>query len=156
MNFGERTESVTPTQTHPTEGVPHDAGRGEREVLARRTVLIADDDQAVREALGDLLEGEGWDVALARNGREALKRVAIERPDLLILDHRMPHLTGAEVYRALRDNGIDVPVVLMTAASLADQLATSLGIIDVLRKPFSGADVVDVTERAMARVRAAS
>ncbi|MBW4493396.1 MAG: response regulator [Oscillatoria princeps RMCB-10] len=98
-------------------------------------VLIADDDDDGRTMLAFLLDMEGWQVAQARNGREALEKVLEEKPHVLLLDNRMPELTGAEVCQRLREQGIGVPVVFVTAYSDGQELAVSLGVRYFLKKP---------------------
>lgn len=117
------------------------------EPTARRKVLIADDDDGIRETLVEVLEDEGWTPVSARNGQEALAK-AIEEPfDLLILDHRMPGLLGGEVHATLRERGMRVPVILMTAANRVQELAQSFGIPLFLGKPFRMDDLLRMLER---------
>lgn len=117
------------------------------EPTARRKVLIADDDDGIRETLAEALEDEGWAPATARNGQEALEKANEERFDLLILDHRMPGLLGGEVHATLRERGIQVPVILMTAANRVRELAASFGIPVFLGKPFQMDDLLQAIER---------
>ncbi|OUL36607.1 two-component system response regulator [Nostoc sp. T09] len=114
----------------------------------RRKVVIADDDDDSREMLVFLLEDEGWEVREARDGREALERVVNERPDLLILDNRMPELTGAEVYQHLQAKGINLAVVLATAYGHVEELASSLGISYFLNKPYDPTELLKIIESA--------
>ncbi|RKH44083.1 response regulator [Corallococcus sicarius] len=81
-------------------------------------VLIVDDEFGIVEAVRDLLSDEGYSTATALNGREALERMALERPSLVLLDYMMPLLNGPGVLEAmLRDPMLrDVPVVMMSAS----------------------------------------
>jgi two-component system response regulator (stage 0 sporulation protein F) len=115
---------------------------------ARRKVLIADDDDDSREMLAFLLEDEGWEVTEVRDGREALETVINERPDLLILDNRMPELTGAEVYQHLQAKGINLAVVLATAYGHIEELASSLGISYFVNKPYDLTKLLKTIESA--------
>jgi PAS domain S-box-containing protein len=85
------------------------------------TILIVDDEPALRTALGDLLAVEGYDLILASSGLEALKKAAELIPDLVLLDVKMPDIDGFEVCRRLRADPLlsDVPVIMVT--SLADR-----------------------------------
>src|ERR1051326_3649376 len=78
-------------------------------------VLVADDDRAVREALERALQLNGFDVALAADGNEALSATADRTPDALILDVMMPGYDGLDVTRRLRREGNRVPILLLTA-----------------------------------------
>jgi len=93
--------------------------------LGRGKVLIADDDEDSRMMLSFVLQEEGWEVYEACNGKEALEKVIEEKPDLLILDNRMPELSGVEVYQYLQAEGINIAVVLATAYGYLDELASS-------------------------------
>jgi CheY-like chemotaxis protein len=102
-----------------------------------KTILIADDEYSIVEALTDLLVDAGYRVVSGENGRAALAVIAEHRPDLVLTDLMMPGMDGRQLIRALRGmSGMqDTPVILMSAAY------TPLGReewpgITVLRKPF--------------------
>jgi two-component system, response regulator, stage 0 sporulation protein F len=116
--------------------------------LGKRKVLIADDDDDSRTMLALLLEHEGWEVREARNGQEALEKVTQEQPDVLILDNRMPELTGVEVYQQLQERGIKLAVVLATAYGYLEELASSLGITYFITKPFDLDKLLNIVESA--------
>lgn len=101
-----------------------------------KRVLIVDDEFGIVEALTDVLGEEGLAVSTARNGRDALKRVAEVKPDIVILDYMMPVMDGVEFLEQLRKNANGaIPVILMTAVR-RDQLPTALQVSAVLQKPF--------------------
>ena len=74
-----------------------------------KRVLIVDDEKNMRWVLGQALSGEGFEVAEAADGKEALAAVAEPEPDVMVLDHRMPGTDGMEVLRTLRSKGAPVP-----------------------------------------------
>jgi two-component system response regulator MprA len=78
-------------------------------------VLVVDDEPAVREVLARILEVEGFEVALAGDGRAAVRAQATARADAVLLDVLMPGLDGLEVCRRLRDTGDRTPVLMLTA-----------------------------------------
>ncbi|MBD2358273.1 response regulator [Tolypothrix sp. FACHB-123] len=119
-----------------------------KHTLVKRKVLIADDDDDSREMLAFLLEDEGWEVKEARDGKEALATVVKDRPDLLILDNRMPELTGAEVYQQLQSQGINLAVVLATAYGHIEELASALGIVYFVNKPYDITELLTIIESA--------
>ena len=84
-------------------------------VDARPTVLVVDDERAIRELVAALLEDEGYLVRRARDGLEALNLVEGNRIDLVLSDVRMPRLDGATLARRIRQRGYDLPVILMSA-----------------------------------------
>jgi len=106
--------------------------------LRRRSppVLVVDDDPDILEAVCDILEGEGYRVARARNGREALVRVDEERPLLILLDLMMPVMDGPAFAQALhRREDHEIPIVVISADG-DPQKAAALGARGFLAKPF--------------------
>ena len=112
-------------------------------------VLVADDDRAVREALERALQLNGFDVALAADGNEALSATAERTPDALVLDVMMPGYDGLDVTRRLRREGNRVPILLLTARDAVGDRVEGLdaGADDYLPKPFA-------LEELLARLRA--
>lgn len=121
--------------------------------LGRGKVLIADDDEDSRMMLSFVLQEEGWEVYEACNGKEALEKVIEEKPDLLILDNRMPELSGVEVYQYLQAEGINIAVVLATAYGYLDELASSLGVEYFIHKPYEISKLLKMVESAYAHSR---
>jgi CheY-like chemotaxis protein len=104
------------------------------------TVLIVDDDPAIRELVTETLRGEGYDVASAEDGLRALELVREREPDLVLTDIVMPHLGGPELYAQLRRDGYTCSVVLMSAHhQRIDNLATPM-----INKPFDLDDLIQV------------
>jgi len=112
-------------------------------------VLVVDDDRAVRESLRRSLEFNGYDVALAGDGAEALASIARTPPDVVVLDVMMPRLDGIETTKALRGAGNDLPILVLTARdSVGDRVeGLDAGADDYLTKPFA-------LEELLARLRA--
>jgi two-component system, OmpR family, response regulator MprA len=112
-------------------------------------ILVVDDDRAVRDSLRRSLEFNGYEVALANDGVEALARINGLAPDALIVDVMMPRLDGIETTRALRAAGNDLPILVLTARdSVGDRVdGLDAGADDYLAKPFA-------LEELLARVRA--
>ena len=80
----------------------------------RKRVLAVDDDPAVRHLL-DRVMSRSYEMVLAADGQEALAEIHRRRPDLMLLDLRMPVMDGSELLERLEAEGIDLPVILMTA-----------------------------------------
>lgn len=102
-------------------------------------ILVADDEQAVRESLRRSLRFNGYDVVLAEDGEDALDQIRAEQPDLTILDLMMPKLDGLGVCRSLRSSGYDGPILMLTARDgVSDRVAgLDAGADDYLPKPFA-------------------
>ena len=112
-------------------------------------VLVVDDEAYITDLVGTALRYEGFDVAVAASGREALSRAGEFRPDLLVLDVMLPDVDGIEVCARLRRDGIQAPVVFLTARDATEDKIAGLtvGGDDYVTKPFS-------LEELIARVRA--
>lgn len=112
-------------------------------------ILVVDDDRAVRESLRRSLSFNGYSVALAQDGLEALDLINSDRPDALVLDVMMPRLDGLEVCRQLRSLGDDLPILVLTARDSVSERVAGLdaGADDYLPKPFA-------LEELLARMRA--
>src|SRR6478752_4556659 len=111
-----------------------------------RNILVADDDSAIREVVKTLLEDEGYQVSEAATGQEALDGLKAGTFELLILDMRMPGMTGLDVLQTLRQQEGELPVILMTAhgsPNIAIQ-ASSLGAYGYISKPFEADDVLNM------------
>jgi two-component system, OmpR family, response regulator MprA len=105
----------------------------------RPRLLVADDDQDVRESLRRALGYAGYTVSTVANGVDALGTVARMPVDLIIMDVLMPMLDGLDACRALRDRGDDTPVLVLTARDTIDDRVAGLdaGADDYLVKPFA-------------------
>jgi two-component system response regulator MprA len=119
------------------------------------SVLVVDDEPAVRRALERALLLESYDVELAADGREALDRLAEHPADAVILDVMMPGIDGLEVCRRLRAAGDRTPVLMLTARDAIDDRVTGLdaGADDYLVKPFA---LRELQARVRALLRRAS
>jgi len=126
---------IPPAETHPAPPMA-------------KTILVVDDSTNIRRMLAGYLEGEGFRVLAAADGREALEIARRDAPDLIILDLMMPDIDGYAFLRAYRRQG-DAPVILLTAKlEEADKvLGLELGADDYVTKPFGMRELV-------ARVRA--
>ena len=101
-------------------------------------LLVVDDDTDLREVVGAVLEDAGYEVSLARHGEEALRLVEDRRPDLILLDMKMPVMDGWEFARELRARLKDqLPtIVVLTAAENPSARAADIGAAGWLGKPF--------------------
>ena len=110
-------------------------------------ILVVDDDPAIRVTIAEILTLEGYQVEMAGDGREALAVVERSLPALVLLDMRMPGMDGWGFARALRDRGVSLPILVMTAAQDARRWAAEIGADDYLAKPFDIMDLIDSVAR---------
>ena len=117
-------------------------------------VLVVDDEPSIVDALATCLRYEGFDVDEAATGRDALALAQDDPPDLVILDVMLPGLDGLEVTRRLRADGVNVPILFVTARdTLADKLAgLTIGGDDYVTKPFALTEVIARVQTILRRV----
>ncbi|MGA8296819.1 MAG: response regulator transcription factor [Acidimicrobiales bacterium] len=115
-------------------------------------VLVVDDEPSIVDSVATVLRYEGFDVDVAQTGRAALAKAQEARYDLVVLDVMLPDLDGLEVTRRLRQDGVDIPVLFLTAkAEVEDRVAgLSIGGDDYVTKPFS---LIEIVARAKAILR---
>jgi two-component system response regulator HydG len=115
------------------------------------TLLVADDDPAVRQSLERTLTREGYRVVLAPDGQAALERLQAGGIDLVLTDLRMPGLTGLELLRAARVVAPDAGVIMLTAFGTVEEAVKAIkeGATDFLTKPFQRAQLLRVIHQAL-------
>jgi PAS domain S-box-containing protein len=117
---------------------------------SRRHVLVVDDEQVVRTQLRRLLEVRGFKVTEAASGRAGLESLERDRPDVMILDIRMPDLDGVEVIRRIRAAGSKVPVVISSAFQNTALERLPRDAFEVfLPKPYGMAELLNALEQAL-------
>lgn len=119
-----------------------------------KRVLVVDDTKNIRLLLTKCLELEGYAVTAAETGQEALSILEKKPFDLIFLDVRMPEISGTEVLRQMRENGITTPVVMMTAFGTVKNAVecTQLGAVAYLQKPFTENKVHQVMQTLLQHV----
>lgn len=127
------------------------SARMQREIAPRRRlILVVDDHDRLREMVSQILEDEGHEVVRARHGEAAMDVLAHRRPDLILLDLRMPVMDGGQFVRAYqRLPGPHAPIVTMTAGDDAAQTAAAIGAQSWLAKPFQVDDLLELVERLL-------
>jgi CheY-like chemotaxis protein len=113
-------------------------------------VLVVDDEPGIRETVTAMLEIEGYDVAEAKDGADALAQVEARQPDVILLDMRMPVLDGWAFAAELRARDLAIPIVVMTAARDAARWAGEIAATAFVAKPFGFDDLLQAVERARA------
>lgn len=109
-------------------------------------VMAVEDDDRIRKLIRTVLEGEGYEVVSASNGGDALRLLDEAKPQVILLDLMMPGLDGWAFLRAIREQGVKTPVVLVSAISDLPAEARRLG-ADSLPKPFAVEDLIAKVEK---------
>ena len=119
--------------------------------MIENKIVIVDDEENIRELVGDLLESENFKVIKCADTDEGYKRILKSKPDLVILDVKMPQIGGIELCRLLRENieTKNIPVIMLTVESTETDKVIGFGVgaDDYITKPFSNRELV-------ARIRA--
>jgi len=120
---------------------------------AHRTVFVIDDDPDIRAAMQRLLETVGLHAELFAAAQDFLQRKMPEAPSCLVLDLRLPGMSGLEVQRRLIEAGVKIPIIFITAHG---DIPTSVramksGAVEFLTKPFRDKDLLDAIEQALQR-----
>jgi two-component system, NtrC family, response regulator AtoC len=115
------------------------------------TILIADDEAAMRRNLSDVLQEEGFATIEAANGTQALQLALENKPDLVLLDFKMPELDGMQVLKHIKERDSSVPVILFTAYGTSERPieAMKLGAYDYVEKPFDLEELLLIIHRAL-------
>jgi CheY-like chemotaxis protein len=115
--------------------------RAQAQARRRSRVLIVDDSMSVRRAIASLLEDQGYDTVLARDGLEAVKAMDVQRPDLLLTDLEMPNMNGLELTAHVRSRPelAALAVIMITSRSMDKhrRQALSAGVNVYLTKPYT-------------------
>jgi PAS domain S-box-containing protein len=128
----------------PEEG--EDEAAAPAGVKRRGRILVIDDDTDVRSFLVDSLAGLGHDVSACESGEEGLERLREWDADLALIDYAMPNMHGAEVARAARLSRPDLPIVFVTGYAESEQIDALGDGVQVLRKPFTVAELQEAVE----------
>ncbi|MGM0379303.1 MAG: response regulator [Bacillota bacterium] len=117
-------------------------------------VLIVDDEKNIRMTLKQCLSNKDYDITLAINGEEALKKIKNDSFDLIFLDIKMPGLNGMEVLEKIRNFDQTINVIMMTAYGTIERAveAMKLGAVDFIPKPFTPQEIRDIAQKVLDRV----
>lgn len=112
-------------------------------------ILVIEDEAEIAEGICTVLEHEGYQVDIAYDGQSGLAKIMEGKPDLVLLDIMLPEINGTEIIKTVRENGISVPVIMLTALSQSSDIINGLdsGADDYLTKPFRAGEL-------LARIRA--
>jgi DNA-binding response OmpR family regulator len=114
-----------------------------------QTILVIDDDENLRDTISVLLEREGFRAVLAPNGHTGVDQAVMARPSLILVDIRLPDISGVEVCKRLRGSGMTTPIIVLSAVGeeIDKVLLLEIGADDYVVKPFGAREL-------LARIRA--
>ena len=121
------------------------------------TVFIVDDDRGLRQAIHDLVESVGLRAESFASGEDFLRAKRMNRPSCLVLDVRLPQMSGLDFQQRLTDTGIQIPIIFITAHGDIPMSVRALksGALEFLTKPFRDQDLLDAIHQALERDRVA-
>ncbi|MBT9166825.1 MAG: Alkaline phosphatase synthesis transcriptional regulatory protein PhoP [Syntrophomonadaceae bacterium] len=117
-------------------------------------ILVVDDEPKIRRIVEQSLRKDAYRVVHACDGKEAMQKIDIEQPDLIVLDLMMPEMDGFEVCRMMRNRGDNTPVIILTAKDELEDKAMgfNLGVDDYVTKPFSPSELALRVKAVLRRV----
>jgi FixJ family two-component response regulator len=123
----------------------------------KAVVFVVDDDESVREALGSLIRSAGLGVETFVSAQDFLTRPRASAPSCLVLDVKMPGLSGLDLQKRMAEADIEIPIVFITGHSdvPTSVRAMKAGTVEFLTKPFGDRDLLDAIEQAIERDREA-
>jgi len=121
------------------------------------TVFIIDDDRSMRQAIQDLVESVGLRAEAFATGQQFLSSQRTSGPSCLVLDVRLPQLSGLDFQRQLAETGVQIPIIFITAHGDIPMSVRALksGAVEFLTKPFRDQDLLDAIQQALQRDSAA-
>jgi FixJ family two-component response regulator len=121
------------------------------------TVFIVDDDRGLRQAIHDLVESVGLRAESFASGEDFLRAKRMNRPSCLVLDVRLPQMSGLDFQQRLTETGIQIPIIFITAHGDIPMSVRALksGALEFLTKPFRDQDLLDAIHQALERDRLA-
>jgi FixJ family two-component response regulator len=121
------------------------------------TVFIIDDDRGMRQAIQDLVESVGLRAEAFATGQDFLRKQLSATPSCLVLDVRLPQLSGLDFQRHLKETGVQIPIIFITAHGDIPMSVKALksGAVEFLTKPFRDQDLLDAIQQALQRDSAA-
>ena len=124
---------------------------GGRQVTDRKLILVADDDQSIRSLLQNFLEDEGFRTVEAKAGRDVIPAINKHLPDVVLMDVRMPGMSGLEVLDQMQRLHITIPVLMMTAYGTSNVAIEAIqrGAYDYVTKPFDIDDLLLTLRRTL-------
>ena len=115
------------------------------------TVFVVDDDASVRRSLTRLLRAAGWNVETLSTAQEFLQRAPVSEPACVVLDVRMPEMSGPELHSQMTESGLSLPVIFLTAYGDVPTSVEAMkrGAVDFLLKPVDAAVLLQAVTRAV-------
>src|ERR1700682_3226309 len=108
------------------------------------TILVIDDDESLRDTIGIVLEHEGFSPVLVSDGKTGYERALAVKPDLMIVDLRLPGMSGIEICKQLRAAGLKTPIIVLSAVGeeVDKVLLLEIGADDYIVKPFGARELL--------------
>jgi DNA-binding response OmpR family regulator len=123
--------------------------------MCEPVILVAEDERDIRDLIVFTLQISGFNVIQAPNGEEAVKKASEVKPDLILLDVRMPKMTGYEACEMLKEqeDTKDIPIVFLSAKGQETEISTGLelGAEDYFLKPFTPDDLIQQVNKILAK-----
>ena len=110
--------------------------------MDKKKIIVVDDDKGIRDMLKERLEASNYDVVLAGDGKTGLAKIEQDKPDLVLLDIKMPDMDGFTMLLELKKRLISMPVIILTGYRDMKDLFSTKDIADYIVKPFQAEDLL--------------
>lgn len=119
--------------------------------MVGKKILVVDDEKDIRDTVKDLLLEAGFRVALAENGKDMLKKLPKEKPDLILLDILMPGMTTLDILSELKKKKNRTPIIFLSVVRFAEHTKSIItdNMIDYIEKPFENKDLIKRVKNAL-------
>jgi DNA-binding response OmpR family regulator len=116
-----------------------------------KKIIVVDDESDIRESVKNILEDNKFEVEIAKDGKELIRKLLKQKFDLILLDVLMPGLTTKEIIAGLEKNKIKTPIIFLTVVRFADQTKESITpqMVDYIEKPFNNADLINRIKKVL-------
>ena len=119
--------------------------------MDKKKIIVVDDDKDIRELLENRLQANNYDVLLAESGRDGLEKIEKEKPDLILLDIKMPTMDGFTMLEELKKKSISIPVIILTGYADMKDLFSTKDIADYIVKPFKDDELLLRINRVLSK-----
>lgn len=119
---------------------------------SKKKILIVEDDSLVVNIISYLLKKEGFNIVVAKDGNEGAEALEFEKPDLILMDIMLPYRSGLDITSLAKQKFPEIPIIVVSSLGRIDetiQEALSLGVYDVVSKPFSPVDLITKVKSAL-------
>ena len=117
----------------------------------KKLIIVVDDEQDIRESVKDVLLDEGFEVIVAKNGKDLLNKLETSKPNLILLDILMPGLVTKEILEEIDKRKLKIPIIFLSVVRLSESNKNIIGnnVKDYIEKPFNNNDLIKRVKKVL-------